>query len=286
MRSASGRPPARPARRHIRWPSSSRKRPRPRKRAWTSRSSRPIPATTTWARPVAACIPGTIERDVSTGRLRRFFDQVDESYQIRKDLRDWVVFAPQNLLRDPPFFRVDLVTCRNLLIYLEDEAQRKVLALLHFALRDGGHLFLGNAETTGRSPDLFEPVSKKWRIYRRIGGTRHDLVEFPVAGRKDDARMSGLRALAAFPPTKIADTAQRALAERFAPASVLIDRSLGSSTSTATPSASWHSQPGEPTQDLYGMARDGLRTKLRVAVQRALKTNERITTAGVDPSRC
>ena len=153
-----------------------------------------------------------------------------------------------------------------------------MLALLHFALRDGGYLFLGNAETVGRSPELFEPVSKKWRIYRRIGGTRHDLVEFPVAGRRDDARMSGLRALAALPPARIADTAQRALAERFAPASVLIDRSHRILYFHG-PTELFLTQPsGEPTQDLYGMARPGLRTKLRVAVQRVIKSNEPLTT--------
>ena len=95
--------------------------------------------------------PAAIERDVSDDRLRRFFERSDDSCLIRKELREWVIFAPQNLLHDPPFFRVDLVSCRNFLIYLEEEAQRKVLALFHFALVQGGHLFLGPAETLGRT---------------------------------------------------------------------------------------------------------------------------------------
>jgi two-component system, chemotaxis family, CheB/CheR fusion protein len=192
--------------------------------------------------------PGTIERDVSQERLRRFFDPVGESYQVKKELRDWVVFAPQNLLKDPPFSRVDLATCRNLLIFLEEEAQREVLALLHFALREGGHLFLGNAETIGRRNDLFETVSKKWRIYRRIGPTRHDLVNFPVLGRhKEDASAPAvLPTPDRLSPTKLADIAERALAERFAPASVLIDRRHrilyvhgATSMSMAQPTGSW-----------------------------------------------
>ncbi len=221
--------------------------------------------------------PGTIEQDVSSERLRRFFDPVGESFEIRKDLRDWLVFAPQNLLQDPPFSRVDLVTCRNLLIYLEDEAQQKALALLHFALREGGHLFLGSAETVGRHPDLFETVSKKWRIYRRIGGTRHDLVEFPVAGRQGVGRMVDLHAaLDVFAGPKVADAAQRALAEQFAPASVLIDRGHRIVYFHGPTDRFLMQPPGEPTRDLYGMAREGLRAKLRVAVQKAVRHDQRV----------
>jgi two-component system CheB/CheR fusion protein len=87
-------------------------------------------------------------------RLRRFFEEVDGSFQVTKELRDMVMFAPQNLLRDPPFSRLDLVSCRNFLIYLEPGAQQKIIALCHFGLRQRGHLFLGNAETIGRHDDL------------------------------------------------------------------------------------------------------------------------------------
>jgi two-component sensor histidine kinase len=122
---------------------------------------------------------------VSDKRLRRFFERTDDNCRIKKELRDWVIFAPQNLLQDPPFFRLDLVSCRNFLIYLQDEAQQKVLALFHFALNEGGHLFLGTAETIGRNEELFETTSKKWRIYRRVGPTQHDIIDFPITrGRR------------------------------------------------------------------------------------------------------
>ena len=85
-------------------------------------------------------------------------------------------------MRDPPFSRMDLISCRNVLIYIEPEPQRRALALFHFALREGGRLFLGSAETIGRADDLFETISKKWRIYRRIGPTRHNIVDFPLLG--------------------------------------------------------------------------------------------------------
>src|SRR5207253_1754641 len=109
-------------------------------------------------------------------RLERFFEQDDSTFRVKKELREMVVFAPQNVLQDPPFSRLDICTCRNLLIYLEQDVQRRVLALLHFGLREGGALFLGNSETIAGVNDLFDPVDKKWRIYRRVGPTRHGMV--------------------------------------------------------------------------------------------------------------
>jgi two-component system CheB/CheR fusion protein len=112
-------------------------------------------------------------------RLLRFFEPFESSWRVNKELRGMTVFAPQNLLRDPPFSRLDLVSCRNFLIYLEAEMQQRIIALCHFALREGGHLFLGNAETVGRHSDLFETLSKKWRIFRKLGPTRHDIIAYP-----------------------------------------------------------------------------------------------------------
>ena len=126
--------------------------------------------------------PAATAETISPERLRRFFNTLDNSYQIKKELRERVVFAQHNLLSDPPFSRLDLISCRNLLIYLDGQAQGRILALFHFALREGGALFLGNAETIGRNDELFEQVTKKWRIYRRLGPTRHDILDFPVLG--------------------------------------------------------------------------------------------------------
>jgi two-component system, chemotaxis family, CheB/CheR fusion protein len=231
--------------------------------------------------------PAAIERDVSDERVRRFFERSDDHCLIRKELREWVIFAPQNLLQDPPFFRVDLVSCRNFLIYLEEEAQRKVIALFHFALNEGGHLFLGGAETLGRSHELFETVSKKWRLYRRLGPTRHDIVDFPVVGRRDRALAANAQAT----PEQLftvhtAEIAQRALANRYAPASVMIDRAHRVVYFHGPTGAYLVNPPGQPTRDLFAMARDGLRTKLRGAVQMAARENRPVTiTAWLRPGR-
>lgn len=103
---------------------------------------------------------------VDATRQRRFFEAGESTVRIRKELRNTVIFAQQNLLCDPPFSHLELVTCRNLLIYREHVAQQTIIALFHFALDQGGALLLGNTETVGRHDAVFAPLSKKWRIYR------------------------------------------------------------------------------------------------------------------------
>lgn len=215
--------------------------------------------------------PEAASATVPQDLVRRYFDKLDGTYAVRKELRELVVFAPQNLLRDPPFSRMDLITCRNLLIYLEPEAQKRVLALFHFALRQGGHLFLGNTETVGRQDDLFETVSKKWRLYRRLGPTRHDIVDFPLfPGSTRPHRPEEPAQPDTGPPARLAEVARRALLDRFAPASVLIDRK-GRALWFHGPTGDYlEPPPGEPSRDLLAMAREGLGAKLRGAVRQSI----------------
>ena len=221
--------------------------------------------------------PEAAAASVPPSRLRRFFDKLDGSYQIKKSLRELIVFAPQNLLRDPPFSRLDLITCRNLLIYLEPEAQQRVAALFHFSLREGGYLFLGSAETIGRHGELFETLSKTWRIYRRLGPTRHDLVEFPVLGARPKAHAAENGADAGRPPpTRAAELARRVLSERYGPASVLIDRQ-GRALYFHGPTSEYLQPTGEPTRDLMAMVRTSLRAKLRGAVHEAIDKKHAVT---------
>ena len=106
---------------------------------------------------------------MSPARLERFFSKDDHGYRVLPELRTAVVFTVQDVLADPPFSRLDLISCRNLLIYLRLEAQAKVLSLFHFALREGGVLLLGNSETVGDAEARFEVISKPERIYRHVG---------------------------------------------------------------------------------------------------------------------
>ena len=204
--------------------------------------------------------------------LERHFDRLDNgTFQVTEALRGMVIFAAHNMLRDPPFSRLDLVTCRNLLIYLEPEAQKRALTLIHFALRPGGHLMLGNAESVSGCEDLFETLSKPWRLYRRIGPTRHDALDFPLLRGRTMPKTpeEPMMTEAGRPPKRIVDVAQRALLDRFVPASVLIGQNgqivwiHGSTGDYLEP------PPGEPSRDLLAMARHGLRARLRQALREA-----------------
>ncbi|MEE1880686.1 PAS domain S-box protein [Pseudomonas soli] len=119
--------------------------------------------------------PDAIATDVSPARLRQFFLKEDQHYRVRKEIREKVLFARHNLLSDPPFSQLDLIVCRNLLIYLDREVQRDILRLFHFALRPGGYLFLGSSESTDLAADLFVAVDKRNRIFRarEVAAVRH-----------------------------------------------------------------------------------------------------------------
>jgi two-component system, chemotaxis family, CheB/CheR fusion protein len=230
----------------------------------------------------AGLFPASIAEDVGSQRLERFFEIQDDSYQARKALRDAITFAPQNLLQDPPFSRLDLISCRNLLIYLEPDVQKKVLALFHFALREHGHLFLGPAESISGQENLFHPVSKKWRIYRRLGPTRHDIVQFPVIGSGHRTTEAG--GMETVPPPEARGRAiqpfQRALLDRFAPASVLIDRRFNVHAFHGSTGEYLEQPGGEPSTDLLALARNGLQATLRSAVQKSMANNEEVSSAG------
>jgi two-component system, chemotaxis family, CheB/CheR fusion protein len=214
--------------------------------------------------------PEAIAADVSPVRLARFFTQEEHSYRVAPELREVVVFTVQDVLADPPFSRLDLISCRNLLIYLRPEAQEKVLLLFHFALREGGVLMLGGSETMGSLGDRFEPISKTQRIYRQIGHSRPGEVDFPIGpgggtrtlwpGRTRPAALQGISAR---------DITQRLLLEAYAPASVLINRKCECLYYSGPTDRYLRVAAGEPSRDLLAMAREGLRNKLRAAIQQA-----------------
>jgi two-component system CheB/CheR fusion protein len=230
-----------------------------------------------------AVYPDSIAADVSSERLSRFFFRTDEHcYRVNKALRDAVVFAIQSPIADPPFSKLDLISCRNLLIYLEPEMQRKIIALFHFALNEGGYLFLGPSETIGRETGLFEPVNKKWRVYRRVGPARPAHVDFPLVSPAE-RRSEGKAAVPppALRPNQFAELTQRLLLESYAPAAVLINRAYQVLYFFGATMRYLDQPTGEPTHDLMLLARDGLRTKLRAMVHRASRELEPIRESGI-----
>lgn len=221
--------------------------------------------------------PCSVAEAVGEGRLRRFFSVQEEGQycQASKRLRDVVVFAQQNLLGDAPFSRLDLVVCRNLLIYVELDIQKNLIGLFHFALNEQGALFLGNAETLGNHQDLFETVDKKWRIFER-GATparifrpelRHELLSATKDRAPDPAKISHSATLA-----------QRQLLERYVPAAVLIDQQYNLLYFWGA-TEDYLAQPtGAPTQNLLAQLRPGLRSKLKSAAQQAAREDQTVLT--------
>jgi two-component system CheB/CheR fusion protein len=225
--------------------------------------------------------PESITADVSAQRLVRFFTREEHGYRVTPELRAVVVFTVQDVLADPPFSRLDLISCRNLLIYLRPEAQQKVLLLFHFALSEGGILVLGGAETVGSLDDRFVPISKTQRIYRQIGRRRPGEIDFPI-GSGAGARpiWPGAPHPAAARGINASDLMHRLLIETYAPASVLINRKYECLYYSGPTDRYLQVAAGEPSRDLLAMAREGLRTKLRTAVQQASRERTHTITTG------
>ena len=229
--------------------------------------------------------PGSIAADVSPQRLARFFRQEEHGHRVAPELRGVVVFTVQNVLADPPFSRLDLISCRNLLIYLRPEAQQKVLLLFHFALSEGGILLLGSSETVGSLDDRFEPISKTQRVYRQIGRSRPGEVDFPIGtGAGARAIWPGAPHPAAARRISASDLTHRLLVETYAPASVLINRKYECLYYSGPTDRYLKVATGEPSRDLLAMAREGLRNKLRAAVQQASREHAHTTATGAEAS--
>jgi len=235
----------------------------------------------------AGVYPSSISADVPEALLRRYFVQDNGGYRVGKDVREMVIFAPQNLVMDPPFTKLDLLTCRNLLIYLEAGLQKKLLPLFHYSLNPGGVLVLGSAETVGSATELFASVPGKTRIYhRRETPLRADLLEFPAAfaGRRVAEQPLG-KLLAALPPGASAPNLQALtdslLLQRFAPVAVLatdkgdIVYISGKTGSYLEPAA------GKVNHNLFAMARTGLAAPLSEAFGRAVRQGVAVELKGI-----
>jgi two-component system CheB/CheR fusion protein len=225
--------------------------------------------------------PEAIAADVSAARLARFFAKEGHCYRVLPELRAAVVFAVQDVLADPPFARLDLVSCRNLLIYLRPEAQAKVISLFHFSLRERGILLLGNSETAGHVDGRFEEISKSERLYRHIGHRRPGEFGFATSAGDD------VRAIARTGQgqtisrqTALAELCRRLVIETYAPAAVLINRKYECLYSLGPTDRYLRVASGYPTHDLLAMARPDVRTRLRSVIQQASHENVRIIIAG------
>ncbi|MDB5992131.1 MAG: cheBR [Herbaspirillum sp.] len=210
--------------------------------------------------------PESIVTDVPANRLRQFFTKDGNQYQIKKELREKVLFAAHNILRDPPFSRVHLITCRNLLIYLSRDVQQKIFEMFHFALLPGGYLFLGSSESAEVAPKYFIPVDKKNRIYR-ASSTAHGAYYLPTMPfRKTHPLMPITLAQQDIKPRlPYADLHQRLL-EHYAPPSVLINHEGDIVYLSEKAGQYLRHTGGEPSHNLVALIVPALRLELRTAL--------------------
>ncbi len=226
----------------------------------------------------------TVTTDVSPERLQRFFAKDEYGYRVSKTIREMVVFAPQNLLMDPPFTKLDLLCCRNLLIYFTAELQKKLLPLFHYTLSPGGVLFLGSSETIGGFHDIFATVDHKWKIFRRkespVAAT--GLIDLPSALLPPDQNKSHQPQKSPMDlGVSFSDLSKQLLLERFVPPSVLVNESGDILYIQGRTGRYLEPASGEAAMNIFTMAREGLRLELGALVRKALLQRREVEREGL-----
>ncbi len=218
--------------------------------------------------------PESIEAEVSPERLRRFFTKEDGGYRISKAVRDLCIFARQNVAADPPFSRMDLVSCRNLLIYLTPPLQRQVISTFHYALKTSGYLVLGSSETVGGNSDLFELLDRRQKVYQKKGAAIRPFPHFAAQDlqSRSTAAAHGTPAMASA-PADFQKEADRILLGRYAPAGVLVNSNLEVLQFRGRTSPYLEPPTGEASFNLLKMARGNLTLELGTAIREAKKKN-------------
>jgi two-component system, chemotaxis family, CheB/CheR fusion protein len=219
----------------------------------------------------------TIEADISPVRLRRFFHGVDNGYQISKAIRDVCVFSTQNVFSDPPFSRIDLLSCRNVMIYLSQTLQRRVIPIFHYALNPGGFLMIGNTEgLLGSGAELFEMADKKQKIYRKKPVPSPVTFGFGVRAAKPQPAADPARAKEAEPPARppldLQREADRLLLARYAPPSIAVNDQLDIIQTKGHTGPFLELPSGKASLNLLKMARPGLLYELQNALDEARKS--------------
>ena len=225
--------------------------------------------------------PSNISADVSAARLKRFFTKEEHGYRVRKEIRELVIFAPQNLILEPPFTKLDILSCRNLLIYLTTDVQKKLIPLFHYSLNPGGILFQGSAETIGEFANLFTPLVGKSRIFRRKESIlRPEQIVFPSSFSAGPPAGTEVRS-ATKPPTSLQSLADELVLQHYAPPAVLTNDTgdifyvSGRTGKYLEPAA------GKANWNLFAMAREGLRYELTRAFAEALRQKTSVALHGL-----
>ena len=220
--------------------------------------------------------PVNIAADVSAERLTRFFSKTDDGYRINSDIREMVIFAQHNLIMHPPFTKIDILSCRNLLIYMEPELQKKILRLFYYSLNTDGFMLLGSSETLGTMNHLFTPIDAKFKLYNRsVNVLEPDVYSFPssfVHGKPD----STIKPEASPPPPNIQTLADQILLEHFSPPSVLVNQNGDIVYITGRTGKYLEPAAGKANLNIFAMLREGIRNEFHVAFRQVVRNKKSI----------
>jgi len=219
----------------------------------------------------AGIYPPNIVQDVQPERLRHFFVKEDTGYRVKKNIREMVVFATQNIIKDPPFTKLDLLSCRNLMIYLEPELQNRLIPAFHYALKPGGVLFLSPSESIGNYPELFAPLNRKWKFYRATGSiaSTRAVMSGGLVWTGNPNTKAPNDAVKKIKETNFAELTRRVLLQSYAPASVVTDENGNILYVHGETGKYLRPAPGQATLNIVDMARENLQMELRVAMNSA-----------------
>jgi two-component system, chemotaxis family, CheB/CheR fusion protein len=215
--------------------------------------------------------PDGIAVDVPPKRVVRDFVREGGTYRIRREIREMTVFAVQNVIKDAPFTKLDLVSCRNLLIYLNADVQKRLLPVFHYSLKPGGLLFLGPSETIGSYTDLFEVLDKRWKIFRRkdVTPSIYRVLEFSAAPWRDHREARQVEAAPGVKEANVIGSVERLLLGRFVPASVVVNDRGDALFFHGRTGAYLEPAAGKSRLNIVDMAREGLQLELSAALRQA-----------------
>ena len=215
--------------------------------------------------------PTNIASDVSHERLEKYFVREKSGYRVKKEIREMIIFATQNVIKDPPFTKLDLLSCRNLLIYLESDLQARLIPAFHYALQPGGVLFLSPSESIGCCPDLFKPKNRKWKIYLSTGTavSPRAVIEPDHLWARTDSVKDTSAPIVQIPDTNLIEQTKRTLLQVFVPPSVVTDEKGNLLYVHGDTGKFLRPAPGQVSLSVIEMAREGLELDLRTAIHAA-----------------
>jgi two-component system CheB/CheR fusion protein len=225
--------------------------------------------------------PDSIAADITPERLKRYFVKKNSRYKIKQEIREMLVYAVQNVISDPPFSRLDLISCRNVLIYLDHDLQRQLLPLFHFTLHPNGYLFLGSSETIGSSADLFAPVDTKWKIFQRKGPVHRRLAEYPALTLPAAAIRVPEKEVYPRREVNIRNVVEKIVLEEHAPPSVLINNRYEVLYLQGDTGKFLNMPKGEPSFNLFNLAHEDLRPKLLTILHKAVSDKKMVTAESI-----